>query len=62
MIRNQVFGGLMSEKYPRIAESFKGLSIWYDSKSGMYYTNLCEHVKRDEDIKAVKAWIRKMKR
>ena len=51
----------MSEKYPRIAESFKGLSIWYDPQSGKYYANLCEHVKRDVDIKVVKAWIRKMK-
>ena len=51
----------MSEKYPRIAESYKGLSIWYDPQSGKYYANLCEHVKRDVDIKVVKSWIRKMK-
>ncbi len=51
----------MSEKYPHITERYKGLSIGYDPKLGMYYANLCEHVKRDEVIKVVKAWIRKMK-
>ena len=51
----------MSEKYPRITKNYKGLSIRYDPQSGRYYANLCEHVKRDEDIKVVKAWIRKMK-
>lgn len=52
---------MISEKYSRIAESYMGLSIWYDPLSGKYYANLCEHVKRDVDIKKVKAWIRKMK-
>ncbi len=52
---------MMSEKYPRIAETYMGLSIWYDPLSGKYYANLCEHVKRDLDINKVKAWIRKMK-
>jgi hypothetical protein len=56
----KIFRG-MSEKYPRIAERYKGLSIWYDPQSEKYYANLCEHVKRDMDIKVVIAWIRKMK-
>jgi hypothetical protein len=51
----------MSENYPRIAETYMGLSIWFDPLSGKYYANLCEHVKRDVDVKKVKAWIRKMK-
>ncbi len=51
----------MSEKYPRIVESYMGLSIWYDPLSDKYYANLCEHVKRDVAISEVKAWIRKMK-
>lgn len=51
----------MSEKYPRIAENYKGLSIWYDPQSDKYYANLCEHMKRDKNIEVVKTWIRKMK-
>ncbi|MBT3284186.1 hypothetical protein HN807_10745 [Candidatus Bathyarchaeota archaeon] len=61
MIWSHALMWVMSEKYPYLAESYRGLSIWYDPISGKYYANLCEHMKRDMDIKKVKAWIRKMK-
>ncbi len=47
----------MSEKYPRRAENYKGFGIWFNPVTGNYYANLCEHVKRDEDIHVVKRWL-----
>ena len=47
----------MSENYPRRAENYKGLDIWYDPRTEKFYANLCEHVKRDKDIRVVKRWL-----
>lgn len=49
------------ENYPRRVETYRGATIWFNPRTGRYYANHCEHVKRDPDIRLVKAWIDRWK-
>jgi hypothetical protein len=48
---------LMSARFPRVVETYKGIDIWFDPVKGKYYASHCEHTKRDASIKVVKKWI-----
>jgi len=48
---------LGKQRFPRVAENYRGFDIWYDPVRGQYYASHCEHTRRSESIQKIREWL-----
>ena len=50
------------QRFPRVAENYRGFDIWYDPVRGQYYASHCERTHRSGSIDRIKDWLDREKR
>ena len=47
---------------PEKIETYKGVEIWYDSKSGRYESKIGNRTRKQDDVEKMREWIDKRKK